>query len=556
MVLAIQSLLQLIFVDTPRVSMSQLVPGGLQDFIRFGQTLNRKDLAFTVPLFIVAAGLVKLIASFLNSYFIERAGHRVAHAVRYKVLERFLNSSGNVLDLKNTDEIANQLMMDTALLQGMMSKGTLGLLRDGCVVIAVLGSMFFLAPKPVAVLFVCSIPFLFLLRKISGLFHFYASESAKRQVQLATRAMQTKNGLLTVFGLRSHDREIGDFKRLAEGYYSFIRGSFFVRTIFRPGTEFFAIILLAAALQWRMNSSADFSVATYSALFVLVATLFRPLKNISQVATQWAEMSVLYKRLSALLEELSFGSAPSPVRSSLESSSAFAVLAENVEFQTGHGNPLVNLQGMRLEIPKGARVAFVGESGAGKTTFLRLLAGTLVASKGQIEIESNFLYLTQNPYVFRGKVRENIVYANIATHPQVGQEDVLIDLVQALKLAFSSSTAVVFLNKALGFLGDGISGGERARVAHARALFESPHLLLLDEPTANLDALSTQAFWKAIEKWRKQNSERTVVVVSHSLNEILDFDLCYVFSGGKIVQQGKPSLVFPSLQLQGNMPPQ
>jgi ABC-type transport system involved in cytochrome bd biosynthesis fused ATPase/permease subunit len=112
------------------------------------------------------------------------------------------------------------------------------------------------------------------------------------------------------------------------------------------------------------------------------------------------------------------------------------------------------------------------------------------------------------------------------------------ELLLALSLAYSHSGAQLFLKKNVGFLGQGLSGGEQARVALGRILFEDPETILLDEPTANLDAASAQAFWQALENWKHHHPERTLVTVTHSLHEVGHFDYAYVFEEGTVVKQG------------------
>jgi ABC-type transport system involved in cytochrome bd biosynthesis fused ATPase/permease subunit len=97
--------------------------------------------------------------------------------------------------------------------------------------------------------------------------------------------------------------------------------------------------------------------------------------------------------------------------------------------------------------------------------------------------------------------------------------------------------------KNVGFLGEGLSGGEKARVALARLLHKSPQVLLLDEPTANLDARSAEAFWEAVAAWKARDTRNTVVAVSHALHEVKDFDRVYVFQDGAIVKEGTPAEV-------------
>lgn len=534
------SLLQLIFVETPRVPVASLLPEGLRAYVKFGQTLDRKDLAFMVPLVIVLAGLVKLIASFASSALIERAGHRGAHALRENLLKAFLGSRGNTVDSMAVDDLANQMIMDTTLLQSAVSKGTVSVVRDGCVLVFLLVGMFVMAFEAMLYALVVIIPLALVLRAISRSLTRYAQGGAARQVSLATRVLQSWHGRLTVHALRAADRERAELRSHAEGLYSYMRRSFLVRTAFRPGTELLAIGLLAGLLWWKFQSPSGGNGATVTSLLILGAFAFRPLKQVSGVIALAADVGAVYRRLSRLWSTLE-GSAASEQARGGHRANDMALVAKNVSLVAESGRVL--LHQCSLAIPFGARVALVGESGAGKTTFLRAAAGLLVPTSGTVEVAPRTLLATQHPYVFKGSVQENILYAEDGSVPSAVELDAAKQLLLRLRLAHSATGAQMVAEKNVGFLGEGLSGGEKARVALARLLHKSPQVLLLDEPTANLDARSAEAFWEAVAAWKARDTRNTVVAVSHALHEVKDFDRVYVFQDGAIVKEGTPAEV-------------
>jgi subfamily B ATP-binding cassette protein MsbA len=544
---AVGSLLQLIFVDTPRVPVAELLPEGLRGVVRFGQTLDRKDLAFTVPLVIVLASFLKLVSGFLSTYLIERAGHRAAHALRENLLRGFLGSRGNVVDALPVDELANQMIMDTTLLQSAISKGTVSVLRDGCVIVFLLVGMFIMAFKTMLVALVIIVPLALVLRGVSRSLTHYAQGGAARQVALATRVLQGWHGRLTVHALRAQEREYEETASHAKGIYAFMRKSFLVRTAFRPSTELLAIGLLAALLWLKFRAPESFNAATVTSLFVLGALAFRPLKQVSGVIALASDVAAVYGRLAKLWDTLhakGTGAIDSRERSTRE-----ALCASNLTLVTDGGRTL--LSGCSLVVPYGARVALVGESGAGKTTFLRAAAGLLVPTSGRIAVDDHTVLATQHPYVFKGSLQDNVLYRedvdSEASAPSPVELDALRSLLLRLRLAHSSTGAQVLAEKNVGFLGEGLSGGEKARVALARLLLRQPRVLLLDEPTANLDPASAEAFWEAVAQWKARDPGRhTVVAVSHALHEVRDFDRIYVFHEGCLVKEGTPAEVLPA----------
>lgn len=533
-------LLQLIFISNQTTfQLSSVVPGKLKSFIHVDKTFLISDLIYIVPFAIVIISFVKFLSGFMSSYLTERAGHRVAHVLREKMLVGFLSSVGNLLDQKNPDHVANQLMQDTTLLQGAITKGTISAVRDFLVLIGVVVSMLLISWTTFVLGICIVIPLFFTFKFIAKRLSYYTQNSQKKQINISARFLATHHGILTINALHSQKREFEDFQHLNQDNYQFARQGLFVKTFFSPVMEFFAIFGLACLFYWRLSYQGDFQASTYSSMAVLLAFSFRYMKNIANTITFFSDIQVVLQRINDYLNDYTTRLKSFPV-STLVPSDRRAVVAKNISFVTSSGR--VILQNCQIEVFKGQKVALIGESGAGKTTFLRILAGLVIPTDGQLSIVKEFLLASQTPYVFKATVKENIQYADTSYTEQIGM-DRCRELVLALSLAYSDFGSQIFLDKNLGFLGEGLSGGEKARVSLARVLYANPKLILLDEPTANLDANSAKLFWKAVSQWQSKDPERTVIAVSHAIHEIQDFDFCYVFDSGKITQQGTPKEV-------------
>jgi len=536
------ALLQLVFASGSETSATRLLPKPILALVPDPSRLTREQLMTLVPLMLIVVGFLRLLTSFGSNYLLERAGHRVAHALRASFLNSYLRASGRILDTRNPDELTSRILLDTTLMQGLVSKGTIGAMRDGLVVISSGLAMLYIASQFFALLLLVFIPFFFALRAVSKRLEFYTRESARRQVEIATRGIQMRNGLLAIYGMGAQSREVQDLQNASQGYYQFIRKTFFLRTGFRPGMEILAIAILAGALQWRLSLPSEIDFAANSTVFVLAALSFRPLKNVSSFISQFAELKAVWRRLE---HEWDVTHAVVREKASLQSAdvlrATYAMQLKNVSYDALNGQRI--LHHCTLDIREGRRVALIGESGAGKSTLLRLMAGLLPASEGVVLGVSQVVLATQSPYVFQGTIFENIVYPNSPLNNSEIQRarERAIDLLLSLMLAHTQAGAELLLNKKVGFMGEGLSGGERARVALARLLFADRPVLLLDEPTANLDAASAAAFWSAVWRWQKQAGRtRTVVAVTHDLKDLHVFDDCSVFSEGRLVLSGSP----------------
>jgi ATP-binding cassette, subfamily C, bacterial CydD len=203
-----------------------------------------------------------------------------------------------------------------------------------------------------------------------------------------------------------------------------------------------------------------------------------------------------------------------------------------------------DLRGITAAFPPGSQVAIVGQSGAGKTTLLHLLAGLLEPSDGDIVIDGlsrceygegdwfdQLSYISQNPYLFSGTIAENIAVG--------GREDVTLEEIEYAAEKAGISQMIAGLDKGyetpIGEAGRGLSGGEKQRMAIARAFLKKPSLILFDEPTTGLDLQTERILQSSIQELSKNS---TVITVAHRLHTIREADLILFLENGKLAGIG------------------
>ena len=215
----------------------------------------------------------------------------------------------------------------------------------------------------------------------------------------------------------------------------------------------------------------------------------------------------------------------------------------NVDFTYPNGTKA--LHNINMKIAPGKITAFVGLSGAGKSTIVNLLDKFYQPDCGTITLDGVDLrdwdtrYLRehiglvlQKNHIFDGTIEDNILYGNPkATHDDViaaAKKAYLYDQVMALPNGFDTKATM-------------LSGGQQQRVAIARMFIKNPPIIFLDEPTASLDAIATEQIKNSIDAIKK---DRTVIIISHNISQIIDSEMTYALQNGRVEQSGNTEEVY------------
>ncbi len=280
-----------------------------------------------------------------------------------------------------------------------------------------------------------------------------------------------------------------------------------------------------------------FTLGTMVAFSALAASFFGPLTNLISAGVQFQMLESYLERINDVIN-----TAPeqTPGTVALAGQLGGAISLENISFRYAKSDPLT-LQEISINVRPGARVALAGRTGSGKSTLARLMAGLYEPSSGRIlfdgrdlktldlrSVRSQLGIVTQDTQLFGGTVRQNIALAD----PQMGLDRVI----QAAKLACIHDDIIAMpmgYETILADRGLSLSGGQRQRLALARALACRPAILVLDEATSHLDAVT--------EKLVNENLASlscTRIVIAHRFSTIRDADLILILEGGRIIAQG------------------
>ncbi len=311
--------------------------------------------------------------------------------------------------------------------------------------------------------------------------------------------------------------------------------------------EFFTSISIALmAVYFGFSYLGELNFGTYDApltLFVgffcliLAPEFYQPLRDLG---TYYHDRAAGIGAADVIVDflEANHTTAQSTAQQNPHIESAVEICAENLVILSPQGKPLT--QALNFSLPAGSHTAIVGQSGAGKTSLFNAILGFL-AYQGSLKINGielkemnitqwrkHIAWVGQNPLLLQGSIKENLLLGDIeATDAQIDQA---LCLAQAKEF-----TDKLGLNSEIKDGGLGVSVGQAQRLAIARALLRQGHLLLLDEPTASLDAQSENLVLQALQHMSQQ---QTTLMITHRIEDLKQCDTILAMQQGAIVQQG------------------
>lgn len=301
--------------------------------------------------------------------------------------------------------------------------------------------------------------------------------------------------------------------------------------------------LATAAVVWIGGTAVlgeSISAGVLVAFVLYIDRYFEPIRDLSRRFDTLQSTMAGGERILALLDtEVDVKDAPDarplpPIRGE--------VTFENVSFHYPD-DPALVLQNINLHVPAGSTVALVGETGAGKTTLVKLVSRFMDPTEGRVLVDgfdlktvtqkslrSQMGVVLQDPFLFNGTVRENILFGRLdATEAEVeaaaravGAHDFIMELRNGYDTLVEEGGAL-------------LSVGQRQLISFARALLADPRILILDEATSSVDTQTEQVIQRALVTLLKG---RTSFIIAHRLSTITSADLIVVIDGGRIVEQG------------------
>jgi ABC-type multidrug transport system fused ATPase/permease subunit len=531
------------------VSMFLAVAAGLAPPLLAGLAVNDvKDghtdkLTLVVAIFLVAA-LINWGASYAQTYLVDLVGQRVLQDLRIQIFRHLQRLSIGFYSRSRTGVLISRLTNDVEALDQLVTDAIYTIISSGLTLIGTAIILLALDTRLALLTFIC-FPIL------AGMSLWFRINSAsayrltREKLGVVTAYLQeTLSGVRIVRAFGQEERHKARLAELNAEYRDVNMRTVVLNAAYFPAVELLSALATAGILLYGGHRAIDgaVSIGVLVAFVGYLTNFFEPIQALSQVYTTYqAGMAALDKIFELLDEQPDLRDAPDaiempPLRGEID--------FDHVSFRYGKEDEGgFALHDVDLHVPPGQTVALVGATGAGKSTLVKLVARFYDPVEGAVRIDGHDLrtvtqqslreqlgIVPQEGFLFSGTVRENIAF---------GRPDATDDDVRTAAKAVGAHEFICALpngyDTQVGERGIQLSAGQRQLVAFARAACADPRILILDEPTSNVDVHTEGRIEHGL---RRLLAGRTAIVIAHRLSTIRNSGRIVVLDGGRIVESG------------------
>lgn len=484
--------------------------------------------------FIVVLGEFLLVSQ-VN--LINRAGQEIMRELRTRVFRTIQLLPLSYLDKTSSGTLITRATNDVEAVSQMYTDVLINLFQDLFLLIGVTYAMFAMNFR-LAIVSFSVLPLMaaivFLLKKrirdnfkkmksLIGSINGFMSENI-----LGMKLVQIFNG--------EKDKE-KEFLKLNNEYNKATLFQVWMNSFFKPASDVFQSLTIAILVWYSMSkiSNHTLQIGVLYAFTTYVKQFFIPISNMADSYATIQSGLVSAERVFELLDQEAY-------LEDLDRGIKIEHIEGNIEFRNvwfSYNNREWILRDISFSVKKGQTVAFVGETGAGKTTIINLVSGFYKIQKGEILIDGininninkrnlrkNVGVVLQDVFLFSGTIKDNITLNDSI------EEDILEKAIEVSYIKEFSKG----INETVVERGNTFSAGQRQLISFARAIAHNPSVFVLDEATANIDTKTEILIQKAIENIAKN---RTTLIIAHRLSTIRNADVIIVLKHGKILEMGE-----------------
>ncbi len=536
---------KLVLLSSAAMAVSAVTTGAVPWLIKRATDdifVNRQEEMIAILcLAVIIVITLKTIAAYISSVTVGYLGERFVSDMRIKMFSTLTKADLSWIEGVHSGRFVAGFLNDALLIRTTASRTLVALVENLLKVIALAIVMIWIDWK-MALLIMIAMPLgVHLLSRQRKKMHASTKKSLVETSELSTLINQTLRGLQIVRAYGQEHKELERASSAINRAMEYTMRGMRAQALSSPAVEFLTGLGFAAVIYYAGTGGVKGTVTLgeFSGFMAAAMLIYQPLKSLANLQTAIQEGVAAASRVYGIIDQQAkLTEKPNAQTLTLNKGE---ITFENVQFHYEQNAPL--FENFSLKVPAGKTVALVGPSGSGKSTILNLVLRFYDPEQGQVLIDGqniadvtfkslreNIALVTQEPLLFDDTIANNIAYGRDGAN--------LADI----KKAASAAGAAQFIENVpkqyqspMGEAGNNLSGGEKQRIAIARAILKDAPILLLDEPTSALDSKSERHFQDALNGLMKG---RTVLMIAHRLSTVKQADIIVVLAKGKMVEMG------------------
>ena len=520
---------------------------GIDDYINNSgiSIASRKSGLIELSIIFALTMFAAWITNYIGQIFLARVGQNVLRDIRIDMFTHLQKLNLNYFQKTKSGSIMSRMMGDTSQLQESFAIVVMTL-ADILSLVGICTTLLLMNFK-IGISSLAVVPLLFIAVLVWQPIAKRAFINVRIAIsQVLSSFSENLNGIKEVQNFNREDNNYKDFSGQTDDHIKAALKAQKLSSALLPPVDILtstAIIIASfVASKLILNDAAEIGVIIASVLYI--QRLFDPIRNLMMQYTQIQRSMASGARLFEFLDiEKSINQ--------LKIDTPKNIIKGQVEFKDFHfayDNDIEVLTNINMKIAKGATIAFIGDTGAGKTTLAALITGLYPPNKGKgklsidnIPIEkysrsdlgSQVAMVLQDPFLFQGSLKENLKF-----NQQSATDEEMINACKSIGIHDYITSLENGYDTSVSERGVNMSQGQRQLMGFARALIKNPKILILDEATSNIDSISEQKIQNALKVLFEN---RTSIVIAHRLSTIKLSDNIFVIKGGRIAEQGNHS---------------